>query len=127
MEITAPPYHVQSTAAHLRGGFPAFAHHESVSALWSKKWRGPCAAGLYPFMDADVADFDPIFDRLRMVAGDDAAVLNRPDEYATPFFPVAERLVAEAEEALERRDSDAARVLFLRAAAAYRNVTRCGW
>ncbi|SFK86664.1 hypothetical protein SAMN05421835_13939 [Amycolatopsis sacchari] len=29
-----PPYHVQSA-----GGFPSFAHHESVSALWSHKWR----------------------------------------------------------------------------------------
>ena len=32
--IIAPPYHVQSTAAELRSGFPYFSYHDSVSALW---------------------------------------------------------------------------------------------
>lgn len=45
-------------------GFPCFSHHGSVSALWARKWRKPCAAGIYPFTDADVADFDPIFEEL---------------------------------------------------------------
>ena len=62
--IVAPPYHVQSTAETIRSGFPYFAHHDSVSALWSKKWRMLCAHGIYPFMDANVEDFDPIFGEL---------------------------------------------------------------
>ena len=57
----APPYHVQSTAKVARNGFPYFAYHDSVAALWSLKWRTPCAHGIYPFTDANVADFDPIF------------------------------------------------------------------
>jgi hypothetical protein len=116
----SPAYHVQSTATVLRDGFPYFAHHDSVSALWSKKWRGPCAAGIYPFVDGDVEDFDPIFAELVSLSGDDSEILGRPDDYAKPFFPVAERLAAEAEESLAAGDGEAARALFHRAAAVYR-------
>lgn len=59
--IIAPPYHVQSTAAELRSGFPYFAHHDSISALWSQKWRLPCVQGIYPFTDGGIQDFEPIF------------------------------------------------------------------
>lgn len=55
-----------------------------------------------------------------MAAGDDPAVLHRPDEYAKPFFPVAERLAAEAGDAASQGDGDRARACFLRAAAVYR-------
>jgi hypothetical protein len=113
-------YHVQSTATVLRGGFPYFAHHDSVSALWSKKWRGPCAAGIYPFVDGHVEDFDPIFAELVRLSNDDTKILGRPDDYAKPFFPVAEQLYAQAEEALARGDREPARELFHRAAAVYR-------
>jgi hypothetical protein len=71
--ITVPSYHVQSTATDARNGFPYFTHHDSVSALWSQKWRAPCAAGIYPFTDAKVEDFDPIFTELSRISGDDPA------------------------------------------------------
>lgn len=118
--ILAPPYHVQSTAANLRSGFPYFSHHDSISALWSQKWRPPCAHGIYPFTDANVEDFDPIFAELVRISGDRSDLLYRPDEYAKPFFPVAERLVVMAGQAEAQGDTTQARDLYLRAAAVYR-------
>lgn len=94
--IIAPPYHVQSTARTLRDGSPSFAHHDSVSALWSRKWRAPCAAGIYPFTDAQVEDFDPIFAELSEISADDPAILYRPHDYAKPFFRTSRVLVAAA-------------------------------
>ena len=119
-KIIAPPYHVQSTATTLRDGLPYFPYHDSVSALWSQKWRKPCAAGIYPFTDAKVEDFDPIFAELIKTSQDDPAILYRPDDYAQPFFPVAQRLVAQAEDAMSKGSTGEARDLFLRAAAVYR-------
>ena len=118
--VVTPPYHVQSTAAELRSGFPYFAHHDSVSALWSGKWRPACAAGIYPFTDANVDDFDPIFAELISSSGDDPSILYRPDAYAKPFLPMAQQLVAQAEEAESSVNTAQARDLFLRAAAVYR-------
>ena len=118
--IIAPPYHVQSTAAELRSGFPYFAYHQSVSALWAKKWRMPCSHGIYPFTDAEVEDFDPIFAELAKVSNDDPAILFRPDEYAKPFLPVGADLLASAERAEEQGDAANAKDLYLRAAAVYR-------
>ena len=120
MKIVAPPYHVQSTAAELRDGFPYFPHHDSVSALWSQKWRSLCAAGIYPFGEGKVSDFDPIFATLSQLSHDDTAVLYRPDAYAKPFFPVAQQLVAEADEEMSKGNHPGAKDLFLRAAAVYR-------
>ena len=80
--IIVPPYHVQSTAADLRDGFPYFAYHDSISALWSTRWRTPCQHGIYPFTDANVDDFDPIFAELIRLSGDQSAFLYRPDDYA---------------------------------------------
>ncbi len=120
IEIITPLYHVQSTATELRAGFPYFSYHESVSALWSQKWRGPCAGRIYPFTDGNVEDFDPIFAELTRRSNDDPAVLYRPDDYATPFLPVGQQLVAEAAAAMARGDTAAARDRFLRAAAVYR-------
>jgi len=116
----APPYHVQSTAGTLRDGFPYFTHHDSVSVLWSQKWRPPCAAGIYPFTDARVGDFDPVFAEMIKVSHDDPGILQRPDDYAKPFFPVAGQLMADAREAASGDRTLAARDLFLRAAAVYR-------
>ena len=117
---TAPPYHVQSTAAELRNGFPYFAYHDSVAALWSQKWRGLCSHGIYPFTDAQVVDFDPIFEELVKLSDGTTDILQRPDEYAKPFFPKAESLVLQAEQAEAQADFDKARDLYLRAAAVYR-------
>ena len=36
---------------------PYFAHHDSVSALWSDKWRKVCSADVFPFNDGDIEDF----------------------------------------------------------------------
>jgi dienelactone hydrolase len=118
--IIAPPYHVQVTSTTLRGGFPYFTHHESVSALWSQKWRALCVAGIYPFTDGKFEDFDPIFTELIKISDDDPGILYRPDEYAEPFFPVAQQLIAQAEDAISKGTVREARDLFLRAAAVYR-------
>ena len=45
-KVTASPFHVQSTATNLRDGFPYFAFHDSVSALWSQRWRPPGGGGV---------------------------------------------------------------------------------
>ena len=119
-KIIAPPYHVQLTAATLRAGFPYFTFHESVSAFWKEKWRGPCQHGIYPFTDAKVVDFDPIFESLVKRSEDRPELLSDPDAYAQPFLPVAETLVGMAEHAETRGDVVSARNLFLRAAAVYR-------
>ncbi|TGD99650.1 alpha/beta hydrolase family protein [Methylobacterium nonmethylotrophicum] len=120
MNLNVPPYHVQSTAQLMRDGFPYFSHHDAVSVLWSRKWRAPCAAGIYPFTDAHVADFGPIFAELIAVSGDDPAILYRPDDYAAPFLPAGRRLVDQAEDAASGGRTEEARDLFLRAAAVYR-------
>lgn len=119
-KITTSSYHVQSTAQVSRDGFPYFDWHESVSALWAQKWRRSCTAGIYPFSEGEVADFDPIFAELTDLSGDDPAILSQPDNYAAPFMPVGERLTGEAEDAKASGDDDRARNLFLRAAAVYR-------
>ena len=118
--IVAPPYHVQSTAAELRSGFPYFPYHGSVSALGANKWRMVCQHGIYPFTDAKVEDFDPIFAELVEMSGDDPDILHRPDEYAKPFLPVGERPTALAGQAEQQGDSPKALDLYLRAAAVYR-------
>ncbi len=118
--IIAPPFHVQSTAAELRDGFPYFPFHASVSALWKDKWRMPCSHGIYPFTDANVMDFDPIFAQLVEISGDKSDILYRPDDYAKPFLPVAEKLVQQAEQAEAQGDKAKALDLYLRAAAVYR-------
>jgi pimeloyl-ACP methyl ester carboxylesterase len=113
-------YHVQAGGKELQGGFPLFQHHASISALWNEKWRKPCAGGIYPFTDANVADFDPIFAELIRISNDDPRILFRPDDYATPFLPVGDRLVEQAQQAAADGRTDAAKDLLLRAAAVYR-------
>jgi hypothetical protein len=114
--VPPPPYHVQSLIDNPK----AFPHHESVSALWSEKWRKPCAAGIYPFVDGKVEDFDPIFEQLQAQSNDDVSILNDPDAYATPFLPVGAKLVERAHEADDQGDHATAKELFLRAGAVYR-------
>ncbi|MFI1912839.1 alpha/beta hydrolase family protein [Nocardia sp. NPDC020380] len=118
--ITSHPFHIQSAATVVRDGFPYAAHHDSVSALWSSKWRTACAAGIYPFTDGRIEDFEPIFAELIRTSADDPDVLYRPDDYARPFLPVADRLETAAQQALSNGDTPVARGLFLRAAAVYR-------
>ncbi len=118
--LVAPPFHVQSMAAGQRGGFPYFAFHESVAALWSQKWRTLCAAGIYPFTDGNVVDFDPIFEALIAASDGGPGLLHRPDDYARPFLPVGQRLADQAEDAAAKGRTAEARDLHLRAAAVYR-------
>jgi hypothetical protein len=113
-------YQVQSSAKISRNGFPYFEHHDSVSDLWSRKWQRPCAAGIYPFMDGNVADFEPIFADLIEASNDDPAILDRPDDYVKPFLIAGDKLVAQAEKAFDDDRRETARNLFLRAAAVYR-------
>ena len=118
--VVAPPYHVQSTATELRSGFPYFSHHDSVSALWTQRWRIPCQHAIYPFTDANVEDFEPIFAELVKISNDKTDILFRPDDYARPFLPVAQNLVLKAEEAERQGETGRALDLYLRAAAVYR-------
>ena len=118
--LVTPPYHVQSTARDQRDGVPYFPFHGSVSALWSQKWREPCAAGLYPFTDGNVVDFEPVFAELVAMSNDDTAILYRPDDYAKPFLPVGQRLVAQADQAASNGMTEQAKDLYLRGAAVYR-------
>ncbi len=118
--VVAPPFHVTFTAAQVRDGFPHFPYHESVSSLWQNKWRTPCAHGIYPFTDANVEDFDPIFAELVRLSGDRPDILYRPDDYAEPFFTAADKLVGMAEQAEAQGDTEKARELYLRGAAVLR-------
>lgn len=120
MSTAITPFHIQSAATAEHDGYPVAAHHDSVSALWSKMWRAPCAAGIHPFTDGRIEDFDPIFTELIRTSNDDPGVLSRPDDYARPFIPVGERLATDARQALSNGDTAMARDLFLRAAAVYR-------
>lgn len=117
--VVAPPYHVQLTAGAIRDGFPYFSFHNSVSELWNQKWRRSCAHGIYPFTDANVEDFDPIFKKLTEVSNR-SEILYQPDEYAKPFLPVAEGLLTRAAEAEMQGDIEKARDYYLRAAAVFR-------
>ena len=111
-----PPFIVQATIDNPK----AFVHHLSVSALWNKKWRWPCSMGIYPFVDGQVEDFDPIFEQLIKRSNDDVSILYDPDAYAAPFLPVGESLVEQAEASEQRGDTAQARDLYLRAGAVYR-------
>ena len=113
-------YHVQTTSNDDRDGFPYFAFHDSVSGLWAQKWRPVCARGIYPFTDANVEDFDPIFAELIDRSRSNPTILHRPDDYAEPFLGVGERLVGQADQAAAAGKADEARELYLRAAAVYR-------
>ena len=113
-------YHVQSTAKELKSGFPYFSYHDSVSKMWAKKWRPPCEMAIYPFPDSKLSDFEPIFSDLVKISGDSSTILLKPDEYAAPFFPVAEKLVESAARAEAEQNIVEARDLYLRGAAVYR-------
>jgi hypothetical protein len=98
----------------------SFPHHRSVSQLWSTKWRMPCTKNIYPFMDGNIEDFDPIFGELVKRSNDSIKILYDPDAYAEPFLPVGDRLFEQAEEAEKAGDVNRAKEFFLRAGAVYR-------
>jgi len=73
--------------------------------------------GVYPFMFSTIGDFQPVVDELVRKN------LKEPydwDEYATTFFPQAERLTKVAEEAEANGEIEKASEFYLRASAVYR-------
>ena len=118
--IVAPPFHVQDTADTTRDGFPYRNFHDSISALWRTLWRPACARGLYPFTDAKVEDFDPIFSKMIAVSGDKSSFLLDADQYAQVFFPKAVELEELAMLAEKDNDEQRTRDYYLRAAVVYR-------
>lgn len=92
---------------------------ESVSKLWSTRWLKPCSLGVYPFGDAKLEDFEPIFEQLRATSSDSVSISYDPDAYAAPFMPVGEQLVKRAEDAEQMGNIESAEELYLRAAVVY--------
>ncbi|KAF2472402.1 alpha/beta-hydrolase [Lindgomyces ingoldianus] len=92
-----------------------YGHAGSIKNLWELRWMFPCRRGVYPFHDGKFEDFEPIFDHLIVKN------INDPfsDNYTNAFFPTGERLAKEAE-AMEAKDQEAARKLYLRANAVFR-------
>ena len=88
-----PKFHVEN----ILNGTKVFPHHDSVSELWQKRWRGPCSRNQYPFYQGSVEDFDPIFERLVAMSGDDNSILHDPDAYASAFLPAGDALYHDAE------------------------------
>ncbi|KAH8886153.1 alpha/beta-hydrolase [Thozetella sp. PMI_491] len=110
------PYYVQSTVDD-----PAtFPYHSSVSAIWEKKWQKPASMGIYPFVDGKEEDFRAAFSTLVKASDDNYSIFYNPDDYAKPFFSVAESLVTRAKSAEAGGEIEQARDLYFRAAAVYR-------
>lgn len=115
-KMDSGPYHMQRRVDNL----DPFPHHSSVSAVWNQKWKKAATLGIHPFEDGKLEDFEPVFSSLIQSSHDDAKVFFDPDEYAKPFFPVAESLVARAKDAEQAGKTDEARDLYLRASVVYR-------
>ncbi|KAK6189547.1 Cut9-interacting protein scn1 [Pestalotiopsis sp. IQ-011] len=111
------PFHAQAAVDKT----DTFAHQDSITKMWALRWRDRCSRAEYPFGEASVADFDPIFASLAADFGDDAGALVRdPDGYAARFLPGGAALARRAEQAEQGQKIAEARDLFLRAAAVYR-------
>ena len=113
-------YHIQTTEAAILPNYDAFPNTKSVEDLWLKTWKTPCSRGLYPSMEGNINNFEPIFQRLIKLSNGTTDILYVPDEYAAPFLPVGESLIKQAEEAESSGDFTKAKELYLRAAAVYR-------
>ncbi|KAF7868501.1 hypothetical protein EAF04_005032 [Stromatinia cepivora] len=93
-----------------------FPHHEGVKALWETKWKFPCTKSVYPFHDGKFEDFKPIFDHLIANNINDGY----GDAYTEAFFPIAEKLTAQGDDAVASGNRILASELYLRAACVYR-------
>lgn len=97
-----------------------YPHLGSINNLWHKKWKFPCERSLYPFHDGKYEDFAPIFETLVAKEIHDGYT----DAYTREFQSTADRLVADADAAAEKKDDEDARQaavsLYLRACAVYR-------
>ncbi|KAK7425902.1 hypothetical protein QQZ08_007616 [Neonectria magnoliae] len=87
-------------------------HHEGIAALWETMWKLPCTKAVYPFHDGVYEDFEPVFERL--IA--DNVNGGTSKEFTEAFFPMAERLEIQANEAMQQGDKTRASALYLRAA-----------
>lgn len=93
-----------------------YAHLESISALWHKKWIFKCQRSLYPFHDGKYEDFAPIFETLIQKGIHDGYSV----EYTKEFLPTCEALVKKADELVEKGHKEEGVKLYLRACAVYR-------
>ncbi|KAK3715464.1 hypothetical protein LTR37_007192, partial [Vermiconidia calcicola] len=91
-------------------------HHDGMKALWETQWSFACARSVYPFHDGRYEDFEPIFHHLIEHHINDATSV----EYTEAFFPIAESLAAQADEAAATGDNKTASDLYLRACTVYR-------
>lgn len=113
-------YHVQSTAEVFSSAFRTFPIMPQYPHCGRASGECPCQHGIYPFTDASLEDFEPVFEELIRISEDRTEIFYRPDDYAKPFLPVADSLVARAEDAEDQGDTARALNLYLRAAAVYR-------
>ncbi|KAF9248530.1 hypothetical protein DTO013E5_6315 [Penicillium roqueforti] len=90
--------------------------HGNIDYLWNQLWRPLAIAQAEPFYDANVSDFDPIFDHLIKYNISDA----NTDEYVNAFLPTARDLISRAEEAENHRNTQIAGDLYTRAAVVLR-------
>ncbi|KAH7159478.1 Alpha/Beta hydrolase protein [Dactylonectria estremocensis] len=86
-------------------------HHDGIAALWETMWKLPCTKAAYPFHDGAYEDFEPVFQHLIADHVNDGT----SNEFTQAFFPTAQRLEVEADEAVRRGDETRARSLYLRA------------
>lgn len=91
-------------------------HHDGIAALWETMWKLPCTKAVYPFHDGAYEDFEPVFERLIADNVNDGT----SKEFTEAFFPTAERLELEADEAMQLGDRARASALYLRAACVLR-------
>ncbi|KAF4985950.1 hypothetical protein FDECE_16209 [Fusarium decemcellulare] len=91
-------------------------HHGGIAALWETMWKPPCLKGLCPFNDGAYEDFEPIFERLIADKVNDGTAR----EFTQAFFPTAERLEREADQAMQQGNKTIANDLYLRAACVLR-------
>ncbi|KAK7424112.1 hypothetical protein QQX98_000722 [Neonectria punicea] len=91
-------------------------HHEGIAALWETMWKVPCTKAVYPFHDGAYEDFESVFEHLIADNVNDGT----SKEFTEAFFPTAERLEIQANEAMQQGDETRASALFLRAACVLR-------
>ncbi|KAH8890213.1 alpha/beta-hydrolase [Thozetella sp. PMI_491] len=86
-------------------------HHGHMDLIWNDIWRPLAVEQNVPFYDANVSDFDPIFaDLIEASHG----------TFTEAFFPTAESLAKQAEDAEKANDTALASALYSRAAAVLR-------
>ncbi|KAM3085005.1 hypothetical protein ACMFMG_003445 [Clarireedia jacksonii] len=93
-----------------------FPHHEGSKALWETKWKFPCTKSVYPFHDGKYEDFEPVFEHLIKNDINDGY----GDAYTEAFFPIAEKLTKQGDDAMNSNNRTLASEFYLRAACVYR-------